>query len=267
MQSPSWSDACKNTIQSSDPTLSENHDNLVVHGLCIATLHSLQCHSTRLLCKLCCKTVYALLHCIVFSVTIPAWHASYAASVFIEDTASTQAWTRVRVGQGYAHLSDCNAAYQHLGSAGCSSSLFSKDSYALPKLLNSAPRPSSPWFRAHSSPVVASDLVLGPPCSSLATPAWPQQTPSSVMPNLPVTPTDPLIPMSQPQQALLQPMHHGPSQRVLQGPLPAPLQAPLLPPSQPSRQVPFQLPFQEPFLDDLQLHDWHALMSALRLQT
>jgi len=137
----------------------------------------------------------------------------------------------------------------------------------MPKLLNSAPRPSSPLFRAYSSPLAASDLVLGPHSNSLATPAWPQQTPSSILPNLPVTPIDPLIPVSQPRQALLQPPHHGPSQQSLQGPLPAPLQAPLLAPSQPSFQVPLQLPFQEPFLDDLQLHDLHALKSALSLQT
>ncbi|KAA6426861.1 MAG: hypothetical protein FRX49_03186 [Trebouxia sp. A1-2] len=150
---------------------------------------------------------------------------------------------------------------------GCSGSLFSNDSNGLPKLSTSAPRPSSPSLRAHSSSLAASDLVLSPRPNALATPAWPQQTPSSVLPNLPVTTVDPLMPVPQPQQALLQPLHHGPSQPVLQGPLPVPFQAPLLAPSQPSFQFPFQFPFQEPFLDDLQLHDWHALQSALSLQT
>ncbi len=122
----------------------------------------------------------------------------------------------------------------------------------MPKLLNSAPRPSNSLFRAYSSPLSASDLVLHPHCNSLATPAWPQQTP-----------IDPLVPVSQPWQALLQPPHQGPSQRFLQAPLRAPLQAPLPPPSQP----PLQVPFQEPFLDVLQPHDWYALKSALTLQT
>ena len=139
----------------------------------------------------------------------------------------------------------------------------------MPKLLSSAPRPFSPLFRAYSSPLAASDLVLGPHSNSLATLAWAQQTPSSILSNLPRTPIDPFIPVSQPRQALLQSPHHGPSQHFLQGPLPAPLpaplQAPLLAPSQPSFQVPFPLPFQEPFLDDLQQHDWHALQSALEL--
>ncbi|DBB13221.1 TPA: hypothetical protein ACH3X3_004967 [Trebouxia sp. C0006] len=136
----------------------------------------------------------------------------------------------------------------------------------MPKLLNSAPRPSSPVFRAYSSPLAASDLVLGPHSNSLATPAWPQQTPCSILPNLPRTPIDPSMPVSQPRQALL-----DPSQHFLQGPLPAPLQthlqAPLLAPLQPSFQIPFQPAVQEPFLDDLQPHDWHALKSALSLQT
>ena len=225
----------------------------------------------------CSPSASALLHRLAFSFTIPAWYGSYAAhaSVFMEDIASTRALTSVRAGQVKPHLSDCKAAYKHLEFAGCSGDLFSKDSKAMPKLLHSAPRPSSPVFRAYSSPFAASDLVLGPHSNCLATPAWPQQTPYSILPNLPRTPIDRSIPVSQPRQALLQPPHHDPSQHFLQGPLPAPLlaplpaplNAPLLAPSQPSFQVPFQPPFREPFLDDLQPHNWHALKSALSLQT
>jgi hypothetical protein len=161
-------------------------------------------------------------------------------------------------------LSDCNAAYKHLNFAGFSGSLFSKDSNAIPKLLDSAPRPSSPLFRAYSSPLAASYLVLGPHSKPSA---WPQQTPSIILSNLPLTPIDPLVPVSQPRQALLQSPHQSPSQRFLQAPLPILLQPPLPAPSQPPFQVPFQLPVEEPFLDVLQLHDWHALKSALTLQT
>lgn len=175
-----------------------------------------------------------MLHCLAFSYTIPAWFRSYAAhaSVFVEDIASTRVMIRVRAGQGYPHLSICNAGHKHLDFAGCSGALFSKDSKDMPKLLNSAPRPSSPVFRAYSFPLAASDLVLGPHSNSLATPAWPQQTPYSILPNLPRTPIDPSIPVSHPRQALLQPPHHDPSQHFLQGPLPAPLHAPFLAPSQ-----------------------------------
>ncbi|KAL0021650.1 hypothetical protein WJX77_005688 [Trebouxia sp. C0004] len=138
---------------------------------------------------------------------------------------------------------------------GCFGSLFSKDSNAMPKLLNSAPRPFSPSFRAYSSPLAASDVVLGPHFNSLATPAWRQKTPSIILSNL-----------HRHQLTLWYP-RHSPFQRFLQAPLPALLQAPLPAPSLPPFQVPVQLPCQEPFLDVLQLQDWHALESALSLQT